>query len=195
MTLCLSVDFPPREKVVVPDYLSRLGTRPSQYFDVLTALAKHGSLEAAVALRVLDREAKAQRLQFRDDAFAAIDKDHIAPFDLGPSARWKLDAYGVVALQAVLWMWQARLHPRLYGSIADYNAAHGKFSDETPTGRWWRICKWLLKTRLPSRGDVPELTRLIPTSCRGSAAARRKFVMRRIHQRIVGFAPPALATR
>jgi hypothetical protein len=195
MTLCLPVDYPPREKVVVPDYLSRLGTRPSQYFEVLTALSKHGSREATVALRVLDREAKAARLHFRDEAFAAIDKDHIAPVDLGKSARWKLDAFGVVALQAVLWLWQARLHPRLYRSIANFAATQGKFSDETPRGRWWLMCKWLLKTRLPNRGDVPELARLIPTSCRGSAAARRKFVLRRIHQRIVGFAPPALTTR
>lgn len=192
----------PDETVAVPDYVTRRGERPALYYCALTTLDALGSYEAKLALHTFDLKAGQIDVMLPKDIPKAIANPDVSPIDLRLGAKWELDIFGMLALQALLWIWVARSQPenRYWFSghataLPDFEKASAKARpvedrDHKTPKSWWVIGKAVLWDVHRQLAEDECLQGLIPASRRNSKANRHKFVVQTIRLRFGAFAPP-----
>lgn len=179
----------------VPSAVKRLGTKPSQFALALIRLSDAGSGEAKSRLCALRRAARRYEGLPAPNALKAIERDNTVPIDLHRSARWMLDAAGLFALQLVLWFWHAQRTPSRYGIYGTVAAGLPPFDSDTAK-RWWKLGHDALIRTYPKPEKVPELVALVKArSCRRSAVRTRNYILRKLRERLLGFAPPPVSYR
>ncbi|MBZ5585630.1 MAG: hypothetical protein LAQ30_26205 [Acidobacteriia bacterium] len=103
----------------IPSSIQRFGVKTVQYATALACLSDAGCREAKIGWRLLVGEIEKNQAKSVRDVLKVIERDEITPpIRLDPGARWKMDAFGLLALELLLWVWQARRNPSLYGSSA-----------------------------------------------------------------------------
>jgi hypothetical protein len=116
------------------------------------------------------------------------------PIRLDPGARWKLDGFGVLALEMLLWCWQARRDPNpgtegaygIYGFLMKkLPPFHADFLDV-----WWYFTHTTVNDFYYRRlQQIPEIKRLVtPLSYDGNAHLARSYIVRKIRERFKSFA-------
>lgn len=171
--------------------LLRLGAKVRDYANALENLSQAGSREAKIAKRLLSLEA--QRLQAIPirRARRILENGEFTPkINLDPGSRWRLDGFGLVTLQLLLWLWQARREPvryRQYGALASNLEPFHKSTME----QWWRAVRIVLTEHYPKHQYVPKLKRLVtPESYQGDSRKRQSYILRKIRERLASFAIP-----
>jgi hypothetical protein len=196
-----------RKRKTAPDFLpiiQRLGTKAEQYAEALVRLSEAGCQDADYATRTLSKKAIEYQKDFPKKLHEAIDLEEVAPVDLFPSARWKLDRAGLVALQILLRLWQFRHVSEKEDGGAEHRELYDLYKSiahqlepfhEDSARRWWDIAQMLFTDcyRHPER--VRELASVKAPSCKGSPPKHRNYILRKLRERFLSFAPPALPPR
>lgn len=168
--------------------IRRLGGKAVEYATALESLSAAGNPEAGVALRLLDHEARRIHKLRLTPKFDAKHWNHIAPVNLDPIKRWRMDEAGILALQLLLWLWQAHLNPSAYGVVGKGAAESEPFSVHS-TRRWWYLARSWFDYFYPKPLQVPELARLVTApSVKGSVRKERQDILGRIRDHFKSFA-------
>ena len=179
----------PRTSLRIHPSIRRLGAKAVQYAGALASLSAAGNTEAKVALLLLEDEA--QRIQ-KARLRPKHDSEHwhrIAPVNLDPITRWKMDSIGLLALQLLLWLWRAHLDPDAYGVIGRRAAELEPF-DLDSSKRWWNFARKLFLHFYPVPERVPELLRLVTArSVKGSPGKERQDIIGKVRDHFTSFGP------
>ena len=210
----------------VPNYVKILGGSAEWYYRALRTLAARREFEAQEALRIFKKAAKdvsqmpIPKKDLSDAALAdhelnirhtRMEREGAALIDIRTHKRWKVDTFGMLALQILLWMWYARKHPdrcepvtstaqrlpafdtrtyKIRTQFAYKNYAKSREVDTTSYKEWWRTG---IGHYNRARWRSPELERRlrahIPRCCRASDATRHTYVLRVLRDRFESFAP------
>jgi hypothetical protein len=195
-----------RKKKTSPAFLPtirRLGANAEAYALALVHLSDAGCQAAAHAMSALSKAAMKHEKDFAGNLRKAIDREKVAPVDLFPSARWKLDRAGLVALQILLCLWQFRYIPDRDDGRANWEPnkvyrmmAHSlePFHDDSKH-RWWKVAQIVFLDHFPHPARLKEFASVCAPSCKGSPVKHRNYILRKLRERFLGFAPPALPHR
>lgn len=140
---------------------------------------------------------------FTPNLCKAIDRESVAPVDLLKGAHWKLDRAGLVALQILLCLWQFRYIPDRDDGRADWEpievyrmmAHHLKPFHDGSKHRWWKVAQMLFLDYYPHPAQLREFASVCAPSCKGSPVKHRNYILRKLRERFLSFAPPALPPR
>jgi len=179
----------PSKEIPVPEGVTRLGGRAECYYQGLVTLAHLGHFEAREALRIFRKKVREVLPLPPARAHEEIEGTIVAPIDLHPEKRWKLDLFGMLALQLLLWLWYARTHPYPQADILTKSATKLPDYDRNSVRNWLEYGRWLLHNVRPAPGNARRVRKLIPPSCRGSRAAENTYFLRCLRDRFRSFAP------
>jgi len=200
----------PEAKLPVPDYVSKLGGPASRYYRALETLAALDAYEAQVALQRFKSKARAisrmpvppllnpnltLAVHKRNFWLGMIEGSDVCPIHLDPGKRWKLDVFGMLALQLVLWIWCSRIDPDP-DRVRGLTLAHSHlpvFEQNDSAHTWWRYAKGFLHDSSRRWCDEEGVRALIPVSCQASSATRNTYFLRKVRERFLSFAPPQRA--
>jgi len=183
------IEVPLRKSPRIRRSVRCLGAKAVQYATALESLATAGNLEAGIALRLLNDEARRIHRAGLRPKFDAKHWNHVAPVNLDPIKRWQMDEAGVLALELLLWLWQAHLNPSAYPVVGG-SAAESKPFTVNSVRRWWHLARIYFLHFYPKPEQVPELIRLVTApSVKGSAAKERQDILGKIRDHFTRFAP------
>ena len=144
--------------------------------------------EAREALKVFKDKAREVCVLPPARAHIEIEKAEILPIAIYPEKRCKLDRFGMLALQIVLWMWYARRVPN-HDELLTTTCKHLKDFDSDSVASWWNVGKGLLNlVQSPPRRNR-RIRELIPISCRTSLATENTYFLSKVRTRFYSFAP------
>jgi hypothetical protein len=174
-----------------PSAIRRCGTTALRYAEALAHLSDAGSQEARYAMSLLTKQATTYQRCSIKALRKAMDREEFAPVELAASARWKLDRPGLVALQILLCLWQAShtLDEKNPYSICAYHVE--PFHDDSAEA-WWCFAHMMFTDSYRHPERVPGLISCVkPPSCRDSPIKSRNYIIRKVRERFLSFAPPA----
>lgn len=167
-----------------------------EYATALVCLSDVGCREAKIAWRLLKSEIEKNQASPVKTVLKGIEREEITPpLRLDPGARWKMDAFGLLALELLLWVWQARLNPSMYGGYGDCaRLSLRPFNDESAK-EWWGFIRWIMTTFYPRPQQVAELRRLVTAlSYKGDTYKEYAYIVRKLRERLESFAIPDQVT-
>lgn len=181
-----------------------MGTYALRYAEALARLSAEGSQDAEYALRLLMNKARENQNCLSKDLWRAIDCESVVPLELSRSARWKMDGFGLVALQILLCLWKSRRnfnHDSIYslGDDHDSYGIHayyiGPFHSDSAAA-WWELALNTFTDFYRHPEQLPGLASCVKgPSANRSPSARRNYIIRKVRERFVNFAPPPPGSR
>jgi len=161
-------------------------------------LVEQGSEAAEFALVKLERQAKlAKSLDVRA-ALTQIKISGAVPVDLHPMAQWKMDSFGFVALELLLWVWRERTQPQRWRvrclpnwrGCARWQMLESLF-DRQSENHWWFLARHAFRETYPYPERLSEFKSLITAQAiRRSERLIHSYIVNRIHQRFRAFSAP-----
>jgi hypothetical protein len=183
-----------RREPPIPTIVNKLGPKATAYAVALAKLVGLGNKAAEEALKLLETKARAlfYKMGDRPDAVrAALLRAEVSPVNLDPIARWRLDeGFGQRALELLLWLWNARRHPKTYPG---FNISLNAFDGDS-VGGWWLTGRMIFSETYPYPEDIDEFRSLIDPSfyTRDPKHIRAK-IYKGLWQRFTSFAPPPIS--
>jgi hypothetical protein len=168
-------------RINVPKEVRRLGSAATSLFATLAALADLGSHEAAGALQsmrsVLAKAGKGSAA----DVLARLEASGWLPVNLHRGARWKLDAFGVVALQLLVVLQAIKESPRKYGDRYDSIPE----LDRRSAKDCWGCARWILQEYWQAALSDARLRNCVAPSYRAKADSHQHDITRKVRARFI----------
>jgi len=192
----------PDEQLAVPSHFGNLGARPALYYRALSTLTAKGSREAEFALRIFEKKAQLASLMPQEQARVAITHPDVSPVDLHWQTQWQVDLLGMMALQALLWLWAARHQTRRTYWFSNEakglpefnrhtsNPPEASVCDQFKPDSWWIYARYLLWAVNPKLDEEACLLEFIPPSRRNSSTDLHKTIVDKLRRRFCSFARP-----
>lgn len=172
--------------------IRRLGIKSVQYFEALHCLSNEGCESAAYAISRLTKEVINHRTDSLKILRKLIEENEAAPVDLVPTARWKVDRIGLVALQILLWLWHLRCTSQEDDGWSIYARDLEPF-DSDSARKWWYFGRLAFTYFYHHPEGLPWFYSCVkPSSCRGSRIKSRNYIIRKLRERFLSFSHPPL---
>lgn len=198
----------PNDDVPVPNYVKKLGGQAERYFRALETLAALDAYEAQVALRAFKSKAQdvsrmpvppllnpnlTLAVHRRNFWLNRIERSRVSRIYLDSGKRWKLDLFGMLALQLILWLWHFRNCPDPGKGLPFKRCNLPVFREGNSANRWWKYGVALLHDTRRKWCDEERVKALIPRSCQATSVTRNTYFLRKMRERFKNFAPPRTA--